>query len=287
MPHQRQLHVNGIEIAIFEWGQPQAGQPAILFTHANGFHARVWDQVITNLPGYHCFALDLRGHGRSSQVAPPDDKDWRVFAEDVVAVGQQLGLGGAVGVGHSLGGHTVTLAAALQPELFGHLLLIDPVIFPRENYIGAVEIGQFAARRRNQWQSADEMFERFKDRPPFNLWKSEVLRDYVDYALLPNPSGDGFVLACAPEFEAAIYNLSTASNIYPEIATIQAPVTILRAAEPISDGSFDFSASPTAPDLAQQFPDATDVALSDYTHFIPMQAPELIAQYIRAIATNL
>jgi pimeloyl-ACP methyl ester carboxylesterase len=285
MPHQHQLHVNGIEIAVFEWGEPQVGQPSILFAHANSFHARVWDQVIANLPGYHCFALDLRGHGRSSQVAPP--QDWRPFAEDVIAVGQQLGLRGAVGVGHSLGGHAVTLAAAYQPELFGHLLLVDPVIFPPENYVGVLDIGQFAARRRNQWQSSDEMFERFKDRPPFNLWKPEVLRDYVDYALLPNPNGDGFVLACTPEFEAAIYNLSTASNIYPEIATIQTPVTILRAAEPATSESFDFSASPTAPDLAHHFPHSTDVALSGYTHFIPMQAPELIAQYIRDIVASL
>lgn len=285
MPHQHQMHVNGTEIAVYKWGQPTEGRAPILFAHASGFHARVWDQVIVHLPDEHSFALDMRGHGRSLQTEPV--RDWRVFADDVAAVLKQLGLNGVIGVGHSLGGHTVTLAAAIQPDLFSQLLLIDPVIMPRERYVGATEIGQFAARRRNQWASADEMYERFKDRSPFNLWKPEVLRDYVDHGLRPAPSGEGFVLACTPEFEAATYNYSTAANIYPEIATIKMPVTILRAVEPGSTGTFDFNASPTAPDLAAHFPHATDIYMSEYTHFLPMQAPEQVAKIIRDVAHSI
>ena len=168
MPVQRLLPVNEFDIAVFEWGEAHADQPPILFAHATGFHARVWDQVIAHLPDYHCFALDLRGHGRSGKATPP--YDWRIFAQDVVAVGRALGLSGAVGVGHSIGGHAVTLAAALQPDLFAALLLIDPVIMPRENYVGVRELNHFTARRRNQWGSPDEMYERFKDRPPFSAF---------------------------------------------------------------------------------------------------------------------
>lgn len=283
MPQQHQLHINGIEMSVYEWGQPRAGQAPVLFAHAAGFHARIWDQVIANLPGFHCFAVDLRGHGHSLQADPV--QSWRIFAEDLVAIGGAQALQGAVGVGHSLGGHAVTLAAALQPTLFSQLVLIDPVIMPHASYTGASNIGQFTAKRRNQWQSADEMYERFKDRPPFNLWQSQVLRDYVDHALRPAPNGEGFVLACTPEFEAATYNLGTAANIYPEIASIQIPVTILRAYEPASADELDFNASPTAPNLATQFLVATDIYLNDYTHFMPMQVPELTAQIIRNVAT--
>ena len=42
----------------------------------------------------------------------------------------------------------------------------------------------------------------------------------------------------------------------------------------------DFSTSPTWPEVAAQFPDGTDIYLPDYTHFIPMQNPELVAGYI-------
>jgi len=259
-------------------------QPSILFVHATSFHARIWSQVIAHLTDFHCVAIDLRGHGRSSAAPPP--YFWNFFADDLIEVGEALGLSGAIGVGHSIGGHAVTLAAARQPNLFSRLLLIDPVIFPPEMYVGVVELNHFAARRRNQWNSPDEMYERFKDRPPFNAWNPAVLRDYVDYGLLPNPNGEGFILACTPEFEAASYNYGTATNIYPEIATIQIPVTILRAHRSSDNFTLNMADSPTAPDLASHFAHSTDVYLPDHSHFIPMEAPELVADYVRKVADN-
>ena len=248
------------------------------------FTPEFWDQVIALLPDYHCYAIDLRGHGRSTKPEPP--YEWHFFGEDVAAVGLALGLSGAVGVGHSIGGHAITWAASQQSDLFASLLLIDPVIMQRDFYVGFMEFEHFTARRRNQWESTDEMIERFKDRPPFNAWKPEVLRDYVNYGLLPNPNGTGYVLACDPAFEAATYNYSTAANIYPEIATVQIPVTVLRAGGQLDSTIFNLSASPTAPDLAAQFPNAVDVPLPQYSHFIPMEAPEVIAEYVRKLAED-
>jgi hypothetical protein len=43
----------------------------------------------------------------------------------------------------------------------------------------------------------------------------------------------------------------------------------------------DFTASPTWPGLAREFRRGTDVQLPDLTHFMPMQAPALIAEYVR------
>jgi hypothetical protein len=42
----------------------------------------------------------------------------------------------------------------------------------------------------------------------------------------------------------------------------------------------DFAASPTWPKLAAQFARGRDVYLPELTHFIPMQAPDLVARYI-------
>jgi len=58
----------------------------------------------------------------------------------------------------------------------------------------------------------------------------------------------------------------------------------LRARGQTNASVFDFSASPTAPDLAAQFPNAIDVQLAQYSHFIPMEAPELVADYVRQTA---
>jgi len=277
MPVEHRFSANGVEIALWEW---PGDDPAVFLCHATGFHARCWDQVIAHLPGRHCYAIDARGHGHSSKPAPP--YRWRNFGEDVASLAAKLNLSGAIGVGHSMGGHSVTLASALRPATFSALLLLDPVIRSRDQYNGPWTQAQFVAKRRNRWTSRQEMYERFEKRQPFDAWDKNVLRDYCEYGLLPD--GDGFVLACPPEIEAGIYGNSPApeSNIYTEIATIQIPVHVVRAGKQLDPANF-MGSSPTAPDLASSFAHATDFSDADHSHFIPMEAPELVAKWIAAL----
>lgn len=278
--NESRVQANGTELAVFEWPAAPAA-PVAFFAHATGFHARCWDQVIERLPEVHCYALDMRGHGRSAKPAPP--YPWRNFADDVVALARHLGLTGALGVGHSKGGYAVTLAAALEPGLFGNLLLIDPVILARNRYGGGFGENHFAARRRNEWLSPEEMFDRFASRPPFNAWDPAVLRDYCDYGVLPAPGGSGYVLACPPEIEAATYGGSAGGDIYDYLPKVQIPVRILRARARDETAPMDMSSSPTAPDVAAHFPDAEDVFLPRYSHFIPMEDPGFIATQVREL----
>ena len=178
-----------------------------------------------------------------------------------------------------MGGHSVTLGAALQPTAFSALVLFDPVIRAKDEYRGPWKKTAFVAKRRNRWASVQEMFERFENRPPFDSWDRQVLRDYCEYGLMP--AGQGFVLACPPEIEASIYDGSTAveSNIHPEIATIQIPVHVVRSGR--YSGQADvMRMSPTAPDLAASFARGRDVLLTEHSHFIPMESPELAAKLI-------
>ncbi|HEX6030819.1 MAG TPA: alpha/beta hydrolase [Tepidiformaceae bacterium] len=274
-PTESRLHVNGLDLAVFEW--PGDGTP-VFFAHATGFHARCWDQVIARLPGRRCIAIDLRGHGRSDKPAPP--YVWRSFGEDVAAVARQLAFDGYIAVGHSKGGHAITLAAALEPGIFSRLILIDPVIMAREMYGRAPMEEHFAARRRNHWASPGEMFERFRDRPPFNAWDPAVLRDYCDHGLLPDPDGDGYVLASPPRIEAAVYAGSAGTDIYDEIASLDIPVRVLRARTRQESGPMDMSGSPTTPDLASHFKHGEDVPVPQHSHFIPMENPALVARQI-------
>ena len=279
------LAVSGTTLAVWDWAG--LGDTALLFTHANGFHGRCWDAVIALLPEYRCVALDLRGHGHSAKPAPPES--WRTFGEDVAAVARELGLRDAVGIGHSVGGHATALAAALAPEAFAGLVLIDPVAFAAERYRGARPGEHFVAQRRDRWPSPEAMIARFADRPPFNRWQPAVLRDYCEYGLLPAPDGDGYVLACPPGFEGGVYQVSTAeaSNIYPEIARLQQPTLVVRATGAKRTGGPDFSVSPTDPDFATHFPHGRDLVDPEHTHFLPMESPARTAEYIRtAIAAD-
>jgi len=232
---------------------------------------------VARLPGRRCIAFDARGHGLSSKPAPP--YAWRDFGRDAAKLAELLELRCAIGVGHSLGGHAVALAAALGPGAFAGLVLLDPVIRPRNRYTGPWTEARFVSKRRNRWASSDEMFETFAARQPFDAWDRRTLRDYCDYALIR--AGDGFALACPPEVEASIYEASPLpeSNIYPEIAALPIPVHVIRAGR-FHDPADLMRVSPTAPDLASIFERGRDTCLPGHSHFIPMEAPDLAAKFI-------
>ena len=271
---------NGITLVGFEW----AGEGApILMAHATGFHARVWDEVVRRLPGRRVISLDLRGHGRSSKPAPP--YHWHRFGEDVALLIDDLDLSGIIGVGHSMGGHTIVDAAVQRPGRFAALMLADPTIFPidrgKQPAEGAFD---FVAKRRNVWASPEEMIERFESRFPFNVWEAQTLRDYAVYGLLRAADGsDHLELACPPLIEAAVLagRASEEADVLPHLGAVTVPVRLIRARAPEpGETPAPFTASPTMPTLASKFPNAMDVYRPDLSHFIPMQAPDLVARHI-------
>jgi pimeloyl-ACP methyl ester carboxylesterase len=273
-PELHLIEAHGEHLAAWDW----AGEgPPLLFAHATGFHGRCWDRIIERFPERRCIAIDTRGHGHSSKPAPP--YHWRAFGPDLAAIADHLGIHDALGIGHSMGGHSTVQCAALRPETYGAVLLVDPTIFPEEQYGGPAPDAKFTLRRKNRWTSADEMFERFKDRAPFAAWDRAILRDYCDYGILPD--GDGYVLACPPPVEASIYENSKRpeTNIYPEIALVRHPVVVMRAERTRSSEVFDLSASPTSPALAGHFRNGCELVLPDASHFIPMEhAADVAAQ---------
>jgi pimeloyl-ACP methyl ester carboxylesterase len=277
------VDIGGVELSIIEWAG--TGDP-ILLLYATGFHSRCWNQVVKRLPGRHIYAVDLRFHGASGDNGTTD---WRVMADDIRQLIERLDLARLVGVGHSLGGHLIARAAAQLPERFKHLVLIDPVILSPERYAQfQLFSGRLAAqdhpvsRRKNKWRDAKEMYERFQGRTPFNTWNPAVLRDYCDYALRPADSDAVRQLACDPINEAGIYvNQKGNEVIFEELPRITTPVTLLRA--PPGDAARpDLSTSPTWPGLAATLPNCREVYLPQLNHFIPMQDPALVAEYIRA-----
>jgi len=290
-PKQHQITLNGTQLCYFEWGAPVEGEASWLFCHATGFHARCWDQVVAGLPeGAHAIALDSRGHGRSAKVPP---FVWESFGADVRGLLQALDLKQVIGVGHSMGGHALTNAAAHEAQRFERLVLVDPVIFDPalaqpESGAGLTDASEHpVARRKADFASWEEMYERFADRMPYAVWRRSVLQDYCRYGVLPRESGDGVTLACPPIVEASVYMGSSRFDLRPLLSAVTMPVTVLRAKvrDPNAEG-MDFSTSPTWPALASQLPDAVDIYMPELTHLISMQAPELVTRCARQHVTQ-
>lgn len=287
-PRTFTVALDDVELCAHEWAG--TGDPVLLL-HATGFHGRCWDQVVKELPGQRVIAVDIHLHGGSSAVQA--NVDLRLFSADMGRVVEMLELERIVGVGHSMGGHLIARMAAAMPERFKQLVLVDPVIFPPEFYADRAPLLEQmkvedhpVSRRKNNWRDAEEMFERFRNRPPFNSWQSEVLRDYCDYALLPADDDGVRQLACDPINESMFYlNHTGNAGILQELPRIKAPVTLLRA-PPAEDATIDLSKSPTWPQLASVLPLCREIYLPDHNHFIPMQDPALVAYYIREAQAN-
>ena len=284
-PTQGRVRANGIELAYFEWGAELRGAAApLVLAHATGFHARCWDQVIRHLGERHIVALDQRGHGRSEKTPITH---WRVFGEDLADFVRALDLRDVIGVGHSMGGHAMVDAAAACPDRFRRLVLLDPVIGARDAYGGGWSVSLVegdlhpTAKRKRHFASAEEMFERFRNRPPYALFEPEALRDYCTYGLLAAPEG-GFELACPPTTEASIYMTSlTNQSVHDSIRSLDLPVFIVRAKEPPPHRALmDFSSSPTWSGLVREFRHGREEHWADRSHFLPMEVSQRVARVL-------
>lgn len=279
-PFQHSCTTTHGDICFFEWGRVGNG-PSVLLLHATGFHARCWDKVVASFPEKtHVVAVDQLGHGRS--VKPEKLTNWSEIAGANIELLDSLGVNFDIAVGHSMGGHCLVQAACHRPEYLRKLVLIDPVIMDREVYQNPPDYSvseMMTRKRRNDWINADEMFDRFKDRHPYRLWDSGVLRDYCEYGLLANEQGS-YNLACPPEVEGAVYGTSGTLDPWFFVDKINQPVTVLRAPKLDLQEGFDFASSPTPDHLANAFAKGTDVYVPDLTHFMPMQDPEYIASLI-------
>ncbi len=257
----------------------------MLLLHATGFHGRCWDSIARQLDDIHIFAVDVRFHGGSDRHG---QVDWPLMASDIEQLLEQLDLDRLLAVGHSMGGYLAAHTAANQLARFKQLVLIDPVIFPLDEYQKFVQSPEPTnpadspvSRRKNRWQSSAEMYQRFRDRAPFDTWQDQVLRDYCEYALRAVPDESTLQLACDPLHEAAVYlNHKGNEAIHELLPKLNVPITVLRAR--YKPGiRLDFSTSPTWPGLADALPQARDIYLPNHSHFIPMEAPELVADIIQ------
>lgn len=279
-PVTRFYPAGGIALAVHEWASDGGGVP-LVFAHATGFHGRVWDAIIARFPDHPVFAIDLRGHGRS-RAGPIGD--WRTLASDVTEFLEQSDISGAIGIGHSMGAHTLLQVAADNPGRFARLVLFDPVILAPEFYaqgepLYTADNPHPAIRRKRDFASAEAMIERFAARDPYDLFDPRVFEDYCRHGLVPAPSGQGLELACAPEVEASVYASSRSNpGILDAARQVDIPVLVVRAQMTSLN---DFKSSPTWPGLAGALPQGTDLYRPDMTHFHPFQDPADAARIIR------
>lgn len=257
--------------------------PPVLISHATGFHAHCYLPVAAALADRHCsFGIDHRGHGATPR---PDgwSVDWNDFGIDTGLAATTLAPdGGLIGVGHSMGGAALLMAAVAHPTTFSELVLFEPVVpVPDETGTArsAAEIAELpivrgARRRRDRFESIDDAVANYASKPPLSLMTPEALRLYVEHGFRPTDDGDQIELRCSPEYEAEVFVGSHDNRLWDSLSAIEIPVTVVVGE--VDDGS----PARWAETIAARLPRGSLVSLPHQTHFGPFSHPEEFAELV-------
>lgn len=265
---------DGEGIALHDFG---GDGPDLLLCHGNGLNAGMWRATLPALTErFHCFGLDLRGHGASRRTGPGYSVDRHRFADDVVTAIAAIGSGPIRYVAHSLGGASGIFAAMRSPELFEAMWLFEPVVVPdtMERTGGPTFLIEASRRRRMEFESADAAFDNFMAKPPFSGCDPEAVRGYVDIGTREVPGG--VRLSCEGEDEARVFETGQPID-FAQLAVITCPTVIARGED---TGDEHAIPAAVAVPLTEAIPNAELRSFDGLTHFGPMEAPAVVAASI-------
>lgn len=267
----------------------------LVMLHGLGATADTWLPVAERLYTKHpVIAFDLRGHGLSEQ--PEDGYDLVNIAEDVVHGMAALGLGQVALVGHGWGARVALVLTARHPALISHLILVDcPHVEPRywpgmtrERFVRARLDGEHAL----PWQDfVREMREEMEE-----FWTPDVeaiVRTYV------REREDGQIEErLGPEQQQKIRASLWEDRALDYYSKLTCPVLLVPAATQPQPGeepperlemATEFAAAKgyMAAQVARAIARCSVLWMSDTTHYIQLQRPDILAQAIIDFVSDL
>ena len=123
------------------------GPATMMFAHGFGCDQNMWRYVAPAFEDeFRTILFDHVGAGQSDLTAydPAKYSTLSGYADDVIAIGRELGMEGGVFVGHSVSGMIGLLASIKAPELFKSLVLVSPSAryIDDGDYYGGFSAGQ-------------------------------------------------------------------------------------------------------------------------------------------------
>ena len=118
---------HGLELCIYVWGTPSKDKPTVLFLHGWLDHGASWNTVGNRLSklGYHCIAMDHRGHGHSAHIPPYEEYHFADYIADLQLFLIEHSIQNFVLIGHSMGGTIASIYSALAKHTPSHCILVD------------------------------------------------------------------------------------------------------------------------------------------------------------------
>lgn len=276
--------LDGVIVAMHDFGG--SGSP-ILLSHATGFHAHCWEPMAEILSAnHHVMGFDHRGYG-DAETVDPATIEWQQYGNDALAAARYLSAQHdgqpIVGVGHSMGGASLLMAALREPQLFSALFVFEPIVFPPtpDNDDRAPSpLAGGARKRRSSFASFDAALENFTAKPPMASFHPQAREAYVRHGFKPTAQGE-IELKCLPEHEARTYETGGTHGTWGDLSRISTRVWVLSGAPaPFQPSSF-------AVKVAESIPSATYVQYDEMGHFGPLEHPAQIASLVENTIASL
>ena len=216
-------------------------------THGNGFasdaYLPFWQQLT---PHYDVLVFDFRNHGQNVPVEP-SNHNYAQLSRDLEhvrdTIDSRLGKKTTVGIFHSMSGRTAMKHAIEIGWRWDALVLFDPpnvppVDHPRYPPMEAFEkrLTECALGRRRQFAAVEELTSEYLQSRATKGWASGAHELMARSVLRSSPDGNGYVLVCAPENEAAIYAEALTLNLWPRAQEFGGPVKLI-GADPNAKGA--------------------------------------------------
>jgi pimeloyl-ACP methyl ester carboxylesterase len=181
----------------------------IFFAHANGFPGGSYSPLFEALKPYEASYVD--SISEDIEEVQPRLKPLAAKLEKVI---EQRFDQPIIGMGHSLGAILMFFVAIERPELFQHVVLMDPPFFrPAKRLLvsnvrkvglgNIVPVAAKAAKRRYEFDSPEEAEAYYSERGLFKFTHPETVPLYVRHGLIRDESS--WKLRIPPDFERAVY----------------------------------------------------------------------------------
>ncbi len=260
-------------------------KPQIHFAHANSYPAGTYRQLFDLLGEHYSIgALDMHAHN----PAYPVRTGWPHLVRELVDELEKRYTEPVILLGHSLGGMLSVMTAAKRPDLVRCVVMLDsPVVagwralvlrvMRRMPIADRFSPARFSARRRNVWPDAEAAYQHFASKEIFAAWAPGVLRDYIEAGLKPHP--DGVQLRFTRENETAVYR-SLPHHVGKLVGRgLQVPAGFIGGTESEENRMAGLEATHRLV--------GRHIRMLPGGHLFPMESPELTAQAVHEMITEL
>ena len=249
-----------------EWNP--TGARTLVLLHGNSANAWWWRPMAQALSraNLRMLALDLRGHGDSEWVRPPDYSP-RGYADDLARLIPAADAEGAVAIGHSMGGIAVLAFALRYYQLARAVVAIDVAITsgPRRN--------RYLRRLRTiptvSYPDLATAKARFRLMPNEGVIAPELIAEIAERSLRRTTNG-----SYTMKFDRESFFGSDGLDVAAAIAEARIPLLLVRA-ELSRIMTAEAAAGATNSNPLAQF-----VTIPNAHHHLPLEAPDSLARAI-------